>query len=85
MEVTGELLKRREIKTEVPTHDFVYWQLSSDVGNLVKDSHPGSAISIRAVESEFKSNPIFPIFRCYPIFYQILSGFYPIFPIFSDF
>ena len=41
------------------------------------------SVGIRAVESEFKSNPI------YPIFYLILSDFFPIFtdflPIFSDF
>ena len=30
----------------------------------------------RAVESEFKSNPIFPIFGSYPIFYSIFIRFY---------
>ena len=32
-------------------------------------------IVIRAVESEFKSNPIFPIFSSFPILYDILYDF----------
>ena len=41
------------------------------------------SVGIRAVESEFKSNPIFPIFFSdFPISSDFLSDFYPIFSAF---
>ena len=50
------------------------------------------SVCTRAVESEFKSNPIFPIFSDFPIlsdllsdFIQFLSDFFPIFRLFPTF
>ena len=56
-------------------HPWWSWLLINMVGDF---SH---WVQTRAVESEIKSNPIFPIFRFYPM----LSDFYPIFPIFRLF
>ena len=47
--------------------------------------HGSRLVYIRAVESEFKSNPIFPIFSDFPILSDFLSDFIRFFQIFSDF
>ena len=41
--------------------------------------HASLCVCIRAVESEFKSNPIFPNISDFPIFYPIFIRFFPIF------